>query len=33
MLVQRVENEEGNLIGLRGQEMDLEILEEDERFR
>ena len=31
--VQRVEDEEGNLIGLRGAEMDLGIVEEDERFR
>ena len=33
VLVQRVEDEEGNLIGLRGAEMDLGIVEEDERFR
>ena len=30
VLVQRVEDEEGNLIGLRGAEMDLGIVEEDE---
>ena len=30
VLVQRVEDEEGNLIGLRGAEMDLGILEEGE---
>ena len=33
VLVQRVEDEEGNLIGLRGPEMDLGIVEEDEPFR
>ena len=30
VLVKRVEDEEGNLIGLRGAEMDLGIVEEDE---
>ena len=33
VLVQRVEDEEGNLIGLRGAEMDLGIVEEDEPLR
>ena len=33
VLVQRVEDEEDNLIGLRGAEMDLGIVEEDEPLR
>ena len=33
VLVQRVEDEMGNLIGLRGAEMDLGIVEEDEPLR
>ena len=33
VLVQRVEDEEGNLIGLREAEMDLGIVEEDEPLR
>ena len=33
VLVQRVEDEEGNLIGLREAEMDLGIAEEDEPLR